>query len=385
MEANWNELPFAQRGTTRGMPRFRGTLLPVFLGDGREDFSLWCRRFEVVVEADPAYEEVSLAKLLPTCLGGAAFSYWDSLPEITKLNYDTVKNKLKSVFGQTAFLSSFQSFVNARSRLPGEALPVFAAEICRLVEEAFPTYEKNAKEGEKFRCFVAGIEPYLQLRCHEQGVKTLESALRFALQVETAHQASRIFPNAHPSTLQFATSAPTATAASTPPGYLPAAQVPLGVNSASSSDDFRKMQQTVERLSDTVQQLQLEMRQQRREREDRDMRRRHSPDQRHSQHSSAERGRRNRHDYTPEGRRESSYDRVAARHGSQGSSPHRRDRQEIRARSDSHDRGYSPAHRDYARRGRSPDRREDTTYHHSAGRVRFHSPSQAQSNKVNYM
>ena len=95
MEANFlNELPFAG-GTTRVVPRFRGTLPPVFLRDSREDFSLWCRRFEVIVEADPAYEEVSLAKLLLTCLGGAAFSYWDSLAEDTKLNYKTVKNKLK--------------------------------------------------------------------------------------------------------------------------------------------------------------------------------------------------------------------------------------------------------------------------------------------------
>ncbi|KAI3376856.1 hypothetical protein L3Q82_000102 [Scortum barcoo] len=63
----------------------------------------------------------------------------------------------------------------------------------RLVEEAFPTYGQNAKEGEKFRRFIAGIEPYLHLRCHEHGVKTLDSALQFALQIETAHHASKVF------------------------------------------------------------------------------------------------------------------------------------------------------------------------------------------------
>lgn len=276
--------------------------------------------------------------------------------------------------------------MNARTRLPGEALPVFAAEICRLVEEAFPTYEKKAKEGEKFRRFVAGIEPYLQLRCHEQGVRTLESALQFAVQIETAHQASRMFSNAHLSTQQSVASAPTSLAAfPMTPGYLPAPQVPLGVNSA-SADDFRKMQQTIEKLSDTVEQLQLEVRQQRRE--DRDMRHRHSTDQRYSR-SPAERGRGSGRHHTPEGSRDSSYDRAAARQGYRGPSPHRQqDRREIRARPDSHDRygrGYSPASRDYARRGRSPDRREDSTSHHSPGRVRFHSPSQQQSNKVNYM
>lgn len=122
MDANlWNELPFPS-GMTRGGPQYlRGNLPHIFMGDGKEDFSRWCRRFEVIVAANPNYEEVSLAKLLPTCLGGVAFSYWDSLAEETKLDYKVVKDKLKAVFGQAVFLSTFQSYVNARTRLPGEA------------------------------------------------------------------------------------------------------------------------------------------------------------------------------------------------------------------------------------------------------------------------
>ncbi|RXN16718.1 Disks large [Labeo rohita] len=99
---------------------------------------------------------------------------------------------MKEVFGKLVYLSTFQSYVNARTRLPGEALQVFAAEISHLVDEAFPTYEANAKNREKFRRFVASIEPYLQLRIHEQGVDTLDAALTLALQIEQAHQASKL-------------------------------------------------------------------------------------------------------------------------------------------------------------------------------------------------
>ncbi|KAE8290465.1 hypothetical protein D5F01_LYC10038 [Larimichthys crocea] len=60
----------------------------------------------------------------------------------------------------------------------------------RLVEEAFPTYGPNAKDGETCGRFIAGIEAHLQLRCHEHAVTTLESALGFAQQIENAHQAS---------------------------------------------------------------------------------------------------------------------------------------------------------------------------------------------------
>lgn len=56
-------------------------------------------------------------------------SYWDSLTNATISDYTAVKEKLKGVFGQTAYLSTFQRYINARTRLPGEALPAFAAEI----------------------------------------------------------------------------------------------------------------------------------------------------------------------------------------------------------------------------------------------------------------
>lgn len=48
------------------------------------------------------------------------------------------------------------------------------------------------KKGGKCRRFIAGIEPYLQLRIHEQGVDTLDAALTFALQNEQEHQASKV-------------------------------------------------------------------------------------------------------------------------------------------------------------------------------------------------
>lgn len=220
-------------------------------------------------------------------------------------------------------------------------------------------------------------------------MKTLESALQFALQIETAHQASKNFSNTHPHTPQSFPSALTSvTMPTVTPGYLPTTQVSLGVNSA-SSDDFRMMQKTIERLSDTVEQLQLEVRQQRRE--DLDLRRRNSPDQRYVQRNSIDIERVIRRYRTPEGHRESSYDRATARRGHYRASPHQSDRQErreVRARSGSHERyarGYSPSPRDYTRRGRSPERREDISHHQSPGRVRFRSPSHAQSSKVNYM
>lgn len=52
----------------------------------------------------------------------------------------------------------FQTFVNARQRLPKEPLEVYAAEITRLVLETFPNYGTPAIAMTRFRRFVAGLD-----------------------------------------------------------------------------------------------------------------------------------------------------------------------------------------------------------------------------------
>ena len=95
-------------------------LPPTFNGDGSEDFGLWSRRFEVAVNASDEGDEYSQAQLLPTRLGGAAFSYWNSLSESVQADYDKVKDLMKEAFRKRDFLSTFQTYINARPRLPNE-------------------------------------------------------------------------------------------------------------------------------------------------------------------------------------------------------------------------------------------------------------------------
>uniref|UniRef100_A0AAV2IXX9 Gag protein n=1 Tax=Knipowitschia caucasica TaxID=637954 RepID=A0AAV2IXX9_KNICA len=137
-------------------------LPPPFKGDGTESFSSWARRFEVAVEAmsspDMDYSAMRSA-ILPTRLSDAAFLLWDSLPSATKKDYDTVKVKLGVVFG--------------------------------------PKYDHNAIEGEKFRRFVAGLDPSLQAKIHEQGAEDIEEALRVASRCERARVALQLNSTDH--------------------------------------------------------------------------------------------------------------------------------------------------------------------------------------------
>lgn len=167
-------------------------LPPAFKGDGIESFTSWSRRFEVAVQVMTSPEAdltTVMASVLPTRLADAAFLYWDSLPPSIQRDYDLVKERLRDVFGPKYSLPFFQTHVNARPRKPGESLDVYSADITRLVLEAFPNYDQNAVDGEKFRRFVAGLDPTLQSKIHEMGAENLEDAVRIASRCERARAA----------------------------------------------------------------------------------------------------------------------------------------------------------------------------------------------------
>lgn len=173
---------------------YKVELPPCFHGDGKdkESFSLWKARLELAVRACPASQQQDLATILPTRLSGDALAYWLSLPPATQTDYDACVSRLTDVFGGKQFLQHFQTFVNARQRMPKEPLEVFAAEITRLVFEAFPNYGGPAIAMERFRRFVAGLDPVLQVKCHEHGATTLEEALAVACKWERAQEALRL-------------------------------------------------------------------------------------------------------------------------------------------------------------------------------------------------
>lgn len=171
---------------TTGLLHFKVDLPPCFHGDGRDkdSFSLWKARLELAVKACADAQRQDLAAILPTRLSGDALTYWLSLSPDIQQNYELCVAALNDVFGRKQFLLHFQTFVNARPRMPKEPLEVFAAEITRLVLEAFPNYGECAIAMERFRQFVAGLDPVLQAKCHEHGATSLEEALAIACKWE---------------------------------------------------------------------------------------------------------------------------------------------------------------------------------------------------------
>lgn len=182
------------RDRDRGHRSVRIELPPPFSGEERQSFVCWARQFEVSVRAltdgsGAASYNYELTRILPTRLSDAAFSLWDSLSDAVKSDYDAVKEKLKEAFGRRQFMERFRASLSARPRAARESLEVYAAEISRLVDEAFPEYGDRAQREEKFRRFVAGLDPVLRSKCYEQGATDMEEAVIIAGRCENARNA----------------------------------------------------------------------------------------------------------------------------------------------------------------------------------------------------
>ena len=141
-----------------------------------------------------------MATELPTRLPPELFIVWDNLPSATRRSFAATKRELQDTFGRTDIIASFQAFTNSRSRKPNEAMEVYAADVCRLVKEAFPDFEPNAAEYMKLISFLAGLDQELQIKCHERGVKTFKEAFDIATQAERARQAAKLMPPTTPHT-----------------------------------------------------------------------------------------------------------------------------------------------------------------------------------------
>uniref|UniRef100_A0AAV2KA86 Uncharacterized protein n=1 Tax=Knipowitschia caucasica TaxID=637954 RepID=A0AAV2KA86_KNICA len=210
---------------TQGVCNIRVDLPAAFCGDGRKLFATWIKQFEAAVRAqtrgDGRSYAASLTALLPTRLDGAPFF----------------------VVGQPALVCA--TCVSARPRGASESLELYAADLSRLVAEAFPEYDKMAQNGEKFRRFLAGLDPGLRAKCHEQGATDLEEALMIAGRCERARMALGVGlqsgPGSHPAPATVASlSAAEGTA--------------LGTSGVTG-----KLLGAVERLTDRMDKLQMEV------------------------------------------------------------------------------------------------------------------------------
>lgn len=95
--------------------------------DGREDFSEWIKKFELVMQRQALTD---LETVLPLFLSGDAFAVFDALESADKKSYGKITSALTTAFSLEAF-SAYEAFVS-RHFQPGETVDVYLADLRRL-------------------------------------------------------------------------------------------------------------------------------------------------------------------------------------------------------------------------------------------------------------
>ena len=95
--------------------------------DGREDFSEWIKKFELVMQRQALTE---LETVIPLFLSGDAFAVFDALDSVEKTSYDKIKGALTTAFSLETF-SAYEAFVS-RHFQQGETVDVYLADLRRL-------------------------------------------------------------------------------------------------------------------------------------------------------------------------------------------------------------------------------------------------------------
>ena len=114
----------------------------------------WFQKFEICSKANNWNAETMAVKL-PTLLEGEALAIWLELSEDEQKDYKEAKKKLVATMTPAEFVSLDE--FHLRKMHPGEAISLFLHDLKRLLGQAMPKLEANAREQVLLYQFLAGL------------------------------------------------------------------------------------------------------------------------------------------------------------------------------------------------------------------------------------
>ena len=133
------------------------------------------KRFEICSRANE-WDDATKALKLPTLLEGEALAIWLELSEEQQGDYDSAKGAIVKKMAPMGF-ATLEQF-HQRKLHPGEALPLFVHDLKRLLEQAMPDLDADAREQLLLHQFLAGIPaPVGKQLCTTGDTKKLEETV----------------------------------------------------------------------------------------------------------------------------------------------------------------------------------------------------------------
>ena len=151
------------------------------------DVNEWCQRFEICSKANE-WNNATMTLKLPTLLEGEALAVWLELSDAEQKDYKAAKKQMIAKMSPMGF-ASLEDF-HKRKIQPGESISIYVHDLKRLLDQAMPELEQNARSQLVLHQFMAGLPTHIsaQLRATGDTKKLDETAERARLLMSIATQ-----------------------------------------------------------------------------------------------------------------------------------------------------------------------------------------------------
>ena len=144
-----------RRNRRSTVQRFGTVKLPSF--DGKEDWSTWITRFEVMASRYEWSEEEKLYQLLPKLEGPAAQFVFSQLAPNVLNNYRELLHEMNCRIRLIETPHSFAAKFSRRTQRPNETVEDFAADLKKLYEKAHGYWDRRTCDEDLVRRFLDGL------------------------------------------------------------------------------------------------------------------------------------------------------------------------------------------------------------------------------------
>ena len=142
------------------------------------DVSEWCQRFEICSKAND-WDNATMALKLPTLLEGEALSVWLELTDEQQKDYKAAKKELVAKMAPMGF-TSLEEFHRQKLQ-PGESVSVYLHDLKRLLDQALPDLEANARKQVVLHQFMSGLPSNISAQLRAMGdAKELDATVEKA-------------------------------------------------------------------------------------------------------------------------------------------------------------------------------------------------------------
>ena len=139
------------------------------------DVNEWCQRFEICSKANE-WNDATMALKLPTLLEGEALAVWMELTADEQKDYKTAKKQMVAKMVPTGF-ASLEDF-HRRKLQPEESVSIYVHDLKRLLDQAMPELDKNARSELVLHQFIACSDYTCMHYTHEHtGPRTVHLTL----------------------------------------------------------------------------------------------------------------------------------------------------------------------------------------------------------------